>query len=146
MENLISNALESGTGEVEVSCVAQRHRAEVSVLDRGAGIPPEIRSKVFDPFFTSKTKGSGIGLAVARRFVEAAGELELKDRPGGGTVAGPAAQEASEGLAVDDEKNIRESVERYLRLRAWRRRRGGPVGAAPASRPSPRRSTCACRD
>jgi two-component system sensor histidine kinase HydH len=88
MENLINNALESGEGEVEVSCGAQRHRAEVSVLDRGPGIPAEIRSKVFDPFFTSKTKGSGIGLAVARRFVEAAGgELELEDRPGGGTVA-----------------------------------------------------------
>ena len=88
MENLINNALESGQGEVEVRCGAQRQRAEVSVLDRGAGIPPEIRAKVFDPFFTSKTKGSGIGLAVARRFVEAAGgELELADREGGGTVA-----------------------------------------------------------
>ncbi len=88
MENLINNALESGEGEVEVRCTAQRHRAEVSVLDRGAGIPPEIRGKVFDPFFTSKTKGSGIGLSVARRFVEAAGgELELADRAGGGTVA-----------------------------------------------------------
>ncbi len=88
MENLISNALESGEGEVEVRCAAQRHRAEVSVLDRGAGISTEIRAKVFDPFFTSKTKGSGIGLSVARRFVEAAGgELELEDRAGGGTVA-----------------------------------------------------------
>jgi two-component system sensor histidine kinase HydH len=58
------------------------------VLDRGAGIPPAIRAKVFDPFFTSKTKGSGIGLSVARRFVEAAGgRLELADRSGGGTVA-----------------------------------------------------------
>jgi two-component system sensor histidine kinase HydH len=88
MENLINNALESGEGEVEVRCAVQRHRAEVCVLDRGAGIPPEIRAKVFDPFFTSKTKGSGIGLSIARRFVEAAGgELELADRAGGGTVA-----------------------------------------------------------
>jgi two-component system sensor histidine kinase HydH len=88
MENLINNALESGQGEVEVRCAAQRHRAEVSVLDRGAGIPPDIRDKVFDPFFTSKTKGSGIGLSVARRFVEAAGgQLELSGRAGGGTVA-----------------------------------------------------------
>jgi signal transduction histidine kinase len=88
MENLISNALESGEGEVELRCGAQRHRAELSVLDRGAGIPPEIRAKVFDPFFTSKTKGSGIGLAVARRFVEAAGgQLLLERRPGGGTAA-----------------------------------------------------------
>ena len=88
MENLINNALESGEGEVEVRCAAQRHRAEVSVQDRGAGIPPEIRPKVFDPFFTSKTKGSGIGLSVARRFVEAAGgRLELAARAGGGTVA-----------------------------------------------------------
>jgi two-component system sensor histidine kinase HydH len=88
LENLINNALESGEGEVEVRCAARHQQAEVSVLDRGAGIPPAVRAKVFDPFFTSKSTGSGIGLSVARRFVEAAGgRLELEPRAGGGTVA-----------------------------------------------------------
>jgi signal transduction histidine kinase len=58
---------------------------EVDVLDRGPGIPSEIRDKIFDPFFTSKAQGSGFGLSIARRFVEAAGgTLTLEDRPGGG--------------------------------------------------------------
>lgn len=90
MENLINNALESreGEGEVEVRCGAARGRAEVAVLDRGPGIPPELLEQVFDPFYTTKTKGSGIGLAIARRFVEAAGgQLTLANRPGGGIAA-----------------------------------------------------------
>jgi signal transduction histidine kinase len=58
------------------------------VLDRGTGIAPEDDERVFDPFFTRKTKGSGVGLAIARRFAEAAGaELRLEPRAGGGTAA-----------------------------------------------------------
>jgi signal transduction histidine kinase len=72
----------------ELECEAGRHQVEVAVLDRGPGIPPEIRDKIFDPFFTSKAQGSGFGLSIARRFVEAGGgTLTLEDRPGGGTRA-----------------------------------------------------------
>ncbi len=86
LENLIRNALESMDGQpAELECGAGRHQVEVAVLDRGPGIPPEIRDKIFDPFFTSKAQGSGFGLSIARRFIEAAGgTLSLEDRPGGG--------------------------------------------------------------
>jgi two-component system sensor histidine kinase HydH len=89
LENLIRNAQEAMEGQpVELECDTGRHQVEVAVLDRGPGIPAEIRDKIFDPFFTSKAQGSGFGLSIARRFVEAAGgTLILEDRPGGGTQA-----------------------------------------------------------
>ena len=63
-------------------------RVVVRVLDRGAGIPAANRARVFDPFFTTKSTGSGVGLTIARRFIEAAGgRMELLARPGGGTEA-----------------------------------------------------------
>lgn len=89
LENLIGNALEAADGEaVEITAAATRQEAAVSVLDRGPGIPEVLRSKVYDPFYTSKVRGFGVGLAIARRFVEAAGgTLVLADREGGGTEA-----------------------------------------------------------
>ena len=89
LENLIRNAQESMDGKpAELECAAGRHQVEVDVLDRGPGISPEIRDKIFDPFFTSKAQGSGFGLSIARRLVEAAGgTLTLEDRPGGGILA-----------------------------------------------------------
>ncbi len=89
LENLVSNALESGASEPpEVAVTADPGRVEVAVLDRGAGIAPEDSDRVFDPFFTRKIKGSGVGLAIARRFADAAGaELRLESRAGGGTSA-----------------------------------------------------------
>jgi two-component system sensor histidine kinase HydH len=89
LENLITNALESGTEEPpEVTVAAAGARVEIAVLDRGTGIEPGDAERVFDPFFTRKTRGSGVGLAIARRFAEASGaELRLEPRPGGGTAA-----------------------------------------------------------
>jgi signal transduction histidine kinase len=93
LENLIKNALESAPsghqGEsIEVHVSSSKSKVTISVMDRGEGISPEARERIFDPFYTSKTTGSGIGLAIARRFVEAAeGSLSLSPRSGGGTVA-----------------------------------------------------------
>ena len=90
VDNLIQNAVES-TGDsapVEVTAAATGNVVTLRVLDRGPGIPPEERQRVFDPFYTTKSKGSGIGLAITLRFIEAAGgSLELVERPGGGTEA-----------------------------------------------------------
>jgi signal transduction histidine kinase len=98
IENLLRNADESYEGmpdarrlvELELSLPAGRGsgRAVIAVLDRGVGIPEAARDRVFDPFYTDKVQGSGIGLPLARRFVEAAkGSLELSPRQGGGTEA-----------------------------------------------------------
>ena len=93
MENLVRNATESydegsGSQQVEVDLSREKGHVVISVLDRGRGIPPDLSEKIFDPFFTDKVHGSGVGLSLSRRFVEAAGgTLTLLRRTGGGTEA-----------------------------------------------------------
>jgi signal transduction histidine kinase len=65
----------------------RKQRVVVEVADRGPGIAPEVRERLFEPFVTTKRTGTGLGLAIARRVVEAhGGELRALDREGGGTV------------------------------------------------------------
>jgi two-component system sensor histidine kinase HydH len=90
LENLIRNALESGGPEDAVGAAIIRNSGGlcITVFDRGKGIPPANLSRVFDPFFTSKSTGTGIGLSIVKRFVEAVyGSVVLEQREGGGTVA-----------------------------------------------------------
>ncbi|HVF39174.1 MAG TPA: ATP-binding protein [Gemmatimonadaceae bacterium] len=54
----------------------------ILVIDKGAGIPSEIRDRVFDPFVTTKTGGSGLGLSIVQRAVEAHGGLVTVSPPG----------------------------------------------------------------
>jgi two-component system sensor histidine kinase HydH len=84
--NLVENAQAAG-GPVRVR-VAQDGRLLVfEVADRGPGVPLEDRDKIFEPFFTKKTRGTGLGLAVARRVVEAhGGTIRVADAPGGGAL------------------------------------------------------------
>ncbi|MBX0290750.1 HAMP domain-containing histidine kinase [Hymenobacter sp. HSC-4F20] len=76
--NLLINALQAippgRAPEVEARLEAQpNNRLRICIQDNGTGIPAEVREKVFVPNFTTKEKGSGIGLAVARRGIESAG-------------------------------------------------------------------------
>ncbi|MDR2246008.1 MAG: sensor histidine kinase [Treponema sp.] len=99
-ENLIRNALESGGPEGEVGASIQRAggraaghsgclpgRMVITITDRGRGIGPGDPERLFDPFFTSKSTGTGIGLSISRRFIEAAGgTIALENREGGGAL------------------------------------------------------------
>jgi signal transduction histidine kinase len=93
VENLVRNAHESypdGNGMRDVELALKREKASlvIAIRDRGKGIPPELREKVFDPFFTDKVHGSGVGLSLSRRFIEAAGgTIVLLAREGGGSEA-----------------------------------------------------------
>jgi signal transduction histidine kinase len=74
-------------GTLRFACrPAARRRVEVDVEDTGVGIPPEHLSRIFDLYFTTKEKGSGIGLSMVYRIVQLHdGEVEVQSTPGHGT-------------------------------------------------------------
>lgn len=80
MSNLIGNASEAmgGGGTVTVRGARRGGGTELTVTDEGPGVPSNIRDRIFDALFTTKARGTGLGLALCRRIVRAhAGELEL---------------------------------------------------------------------
>jgi signal transduction histidine kinase len=88
--NLVRNAVEAAPAgsEVEIAVLGARGGGAVEVRDRGPGLSPQARGNLFRPFFTTKEKGSGLGLALAKKVADAhGGSLELLAREGGGTVA-----------------------------------------------------------
>lgn len=89
LTNLLTNAVEaSPDGDaVDLTVSAPGEQLCFEVRDRGPGIAEEARDKVFEPFHTTRTRGTGLGLAVARRIVELhGGTLEAGNHPDGGAV------------------------------------------------------------
>ncbi len=75
-------------GTVEIRARFDRGRFVIEVQDYGPGIPPDLRSQVCDPLFTTKSFGTGLGLPTVRRIVEEhGGELTIESEEGQGTVA-----------------------------------------------------------
>jgi two-component system, NtrC family, sensor histidine kinase HydH len=88
--NLVQNALEASTdgGEVRVVLGCKNGFGSVRVLDRGCGLSPAMRDRAFQRGVTSKARGSGLGLSIARGMAEQhGGSLQLSNRDGGGCIA-----------------------------------------------------------
>ena len=86
--NLLLNAGHASPGEpIEVEIAVDQGSCRITIQDRGPGIPDEIRDRIFEPFFTTKSSGTGLGLPIVKRLMEAqGGSVSVRPRAGGGTV------------------------------------------------------------
>jgi two-component system sensor histidine kinase HydH len=83
--NLLRNALQASDTPVELSVRREDGGLVFLVADRGPGVPPAIRERLFQPFATGRTQGTGLGLAVVRRVAELhGGTVAAVSRTGGG--------------------------------------------------------------
>ncbi|MCB0291339.1 MAG: HAMP domain-containing protein, partial [Calditrichaeota bacterium] len=86
--NLIENALQADPGHHPITIRTRRRegRVEVEVEDRGSGMSAEVAEKIFQPYFTTKKKGVGLGLAITRKMVEEhGGRIAVHSTPGEGS-------------------------------------------------------------
>jgi signal transduction histidine kinase len=86
--NVVLNGAQamSAGGALEVRLSDDTRWASILVRDHGEGIPDEVRSRIFDLYFTTKKEGSGIGLAMTYRIVQMHhGQIDVESRPGSGT-------------------------------------------------------------
>jgi len=87
-QNLLMNGAQAmqGRGALRVLLEPADGRCRVTVRDSGPGIPADVRERIFTPFFTTKARGTGLGLPTAKRIVEAhGGSIAVHCPPGGGT-------------------------------------------------------------
>ena len=87
--NILLNAVQSieDAGDVAISAHAEDNEVIITVADTGCGMTQEQLKQVFSPFFTTKEKGTGLGLAAATKIVEChGGEITAESEPGAGSV------------------------------------------------------------
>ncbi len=91
--NVLENALAAGRDPVRIRVRASATRLNarpavcISIQDNGPGLSAEQRARIFEPFYTTKTKGTGLGMAIAQRIVEAhGGTIAVGPGPGGADI------------------------------------------------------------
>ena len=86
--NLLINAVEAlgPAGAIDVSVVKENKLVRIAIEDNGHGITEDVLKKIFIPFFTTKTQGTGLGLSLVQKIVLAHnGRIEVRSTPGSGT-------------------------------------------------------------
>lgn len=85
LQNLVTNAIEAGADQVKIQACESAEWCELVVGDNGPGIAPELQQRIFEPFVTGRSEGTGLGLAVVRAVVHSmGGEVRLHSKPGQG--------------------------------------------------------------
>jgi len=85
--NIVRNAVEAcgGEGVIELAARSENGGVRIEFRDHGPGVPPELTERLFDPYVTGKSGGTGLGLALARQTVEMhQGAIAVEPTPGGG--------------------------------------------------------------
>ena len=126
------NVLETDTRWDYALCIHPGPHVRISITDTGVGIPEEHVGKIFDPYFTTKQQGNGLGLATSYSIVKNhGGSVAVRSRPGHGTTlsielpalstselvvehAAPASLAGGRILVMDDEAGIRSLAMRML--------------------------------
>ena len=91
--NLLLNAAQASPPQGSVTVKTRQvgdtvgDTVEIDVIDRGSGIAPKDRESIFNPFFTTKSSGVGLGLAIVSKIVdEHGGQITVESEPGAGSV------------------------------------------------------------
>jgi len=84
--NIFENARLAGARRVEITVREEDRKATIATVDNGSGIPAAVMPRIFEPHFSTRTTGSGLGLAVSRRLIESwGGEIAITSEEGVGT-------------------------------------------------------------
>lgn len=115
--NLTLNAVQAMEGESHISITATHQPTEevITVHDDGPGIPPEIRSQLFEPLVMTKTRGTGLGLTIYRQILERhGGSIELADEPSPGTTFAIRLPRKEGSLVARDSSLVRNDASRTM--------------------------------
>ena len=72
IENLCKNSADAmnGKGDITISITEEKNKVYIDITDTGKGIPPKMQKRIFSPGYTSKSRGWGLGLTLAKRIIQ----------------------------------------------------------------------------
>jgi signal transduction histidine kinase len=86
--NLLINAMQAmpGGGQINIKTESANGAVKILIEDEGEGVPENLKSKIWDPFFTTKEKGTGLGLGIVKNIIEShGGDIRIFNRPDRGS-------------------------------------------------------------